>query len=117
MLMRPADRQITVGQTGCAHEAGLLAFTAASMEPNAFIAAEGAQAEFATHRQMSRMDLVARKHDACKLDPERLGCGTRGRKISAKGIHSAALFQAIEMREGVCADFLGRVVEDLPDQR
>src|SRR5262245_25179550 len=55
MNMRPPDRQVAVGQAGCAHKAGLFEFAAASVEPNAFIAAERAQAKFATDQQMSRM--------------------------------------------------------------
>src|SRR5512132_1805565 len=99
MIMWTSDRQIAIDQAGCAHEAGLLAFPAASVEPNAFIAAESAQPEFATDRQMSPMDLVARKHDACKFDPDKLGGGPRSFEIGAKGLDIAPLFQAIEMRE------------------
>ena len=116
MIVGAADRQVAVSQAGCAHEAGLLALPAAAVEPNALIAAERAQAEFAADRQMSRMDLVARKHDARKLDPERSSSGARSLEIGAKGFHVAPVFQAIEMREGMRADLLCWIVEDSPDK-
>src|SRR5436190_21994212 len=50
MIMRTGDRQITVGQTGRPHNESLLSFVAGSVEPNAFVAAEGPQAKFATDR-------------------------------------------------------------------
>src|SRR5258707_6125461 len=66
---------------------------------------------------MNGMDLVTRKYDACKVDPQSLGRGARGLKIGTKGLRIPSLFQTIEMREGMSADLLGRIVEDSLDQR
>src|SRR5262249_39319111 len=76
VIVWTADWEIAVGQTACAHERRLLRLAPCAVEPDAFVAAKGTQAQFATHRQMS--DLVARKHDACELDPETC-CGGPGR--------------------------------------
>jgi len=78
--------------------------TPGSVEPDPLVAAEGAQAEFAAHRQVGGTDLVARKHDACKVDAELSGGGARRLEIGAKGLGTAAIFQAIEMRECMGAD-------------
>src|SRR6266516_3845273 len=110
-----ADRQIAIEQAGGAHEMRLLGFAAGPVEPNALVSAESPQTEFPTDRQMG--DLVARKRDACKFDPECPGGAPRGLEIGAKGLNVASLFQAIEMREGVRADLLGRVVQDSPNER
>src|SRR5262245_53760843 len=48
MIVWTADRQIAVRQAGCAHDKGLLRPAARAVEPDAFVAAKGAQAEFAT---------------------------------------------------------------------
>src|SRR5262245_10428696 len=117
MIVRTADRQVAVGQAGCANEWGLLGLAACAVEPNTFAAAKGSQAKFARHRQMSRLDLVARKYDACKLDPETRSGGPRGLEVGAKRLDVSPLFQAVEMREGVRADLLGRVVENPLDER
>src|SRR5262249_11190668 len=117
MIVWTADRQIAVGQAGCAHQRGLLGLAACAVEPNAFVAAKGAQAKFATHRQVSCIELVARKYDACKLDPETGGGGPRSLEVGAKGLNISPLFQAVEMREGMRADLLGRVVENPLDER
>src|SRR6266545_1734204 len=66
---------------------------------------------------MRRIDLVARKHDARKLDPKTPSGGARSLEIGAKGLDIAPLLQAIEMRERMRADLLGWVVEDSPDER
>src|SRR5262249_29605449 len=107
-----ADRAKTAGQAGSTRERGLSRMAAWGMEPNVFVATKGTQAKFATDRQMSRSDLIARKHDACKLDPETRGDGPRSLEVGAKGFDVAPLFQAVEMREGMRADLLGRVVEN-----
>src|SRR5262245_36885170 len=117
MIVRTADRQVAVGQAGCANESGLLGLAACAVEPDTFVAAKGSQAKFATDRQMGWIDLVARKYDACKLDPETRGGGPRGLEVGAKGLDVSPLFQAVEMREGVRADLLGRMVENPLDER
>src|SRR5262249_18508560 len=117
MIVRTADRQVTVGQAGWANERGLLGRAACAVEPNTFVATKGSQAKFATHRQMSRIDLVARKYDACKLDPETRSGGPRGLEVGTKRLDVSPLFQAVEMREGVRADLLGREVENQLDER
>src|SRR5262245_34238406 len=117
MIVRTADRQVAVGQAGCANERGLLELPACAVEPNAFVAAKGTQAKFATHRQISRINLVARKYDACKLDPETRRGGPCSLEVCAKRLDVPPLFQAVEMREGVRADLLGRVVENPLDER
>src|SRR5215831_17484768 len=66
---------------------------------------------------MSRFDLVARKYDACKLDPETRRGGPCSLEVGAKRLDVSPLFQAVEMREGVRADLLGRVVENPLDER
>src|SRR5262249_56533440 len=103
VMVWTADREIAVGQAGSTHERGLLGLAACAMEPNVFVATKGTQAKFATDRQMSRSDLIARKHDACKLDPETRGDGPRSLEVGAKGFDVAPLFQAVEMREGMRA--------------
>src|SRR5690242_15062597 len=115
VIVRTGDRQIAVGQPGCAHERALLRLAPCAVEPDAFVAAKGTQAEFATHRQMS--DLVARKHDACELDPETSGDGPRSFEVGPEGRDVAPLFQAVEMREGMGADLLGWMVENPLDER
>src|SRR5262245_37828291 len=117
MIVWTADRQIAVGQAGCAHQRGLLGLAACAVEPNAFVAAKGTQAKFATHRQMRRIDVVARKYDACKLDPTTGGGGPCSLEVGAKGLDISPLFQAVKMREGMRADLLGRVVENPLDER
>src|SRR5919197_1788313 len=117
MLRGAADRQVTVKQSRRAHEMRLLGLAAGSMEPSTLVSAESPQAEFATDRQVSRSNLVARKDDACELDTERPGGGPRGFEIGAKGLDVASLFQAIEMRNGVRPDLLAREIQDSPDQR
>src|SRR5690349_1575267 len=66
---------------------------------------------------MLGIDLVARKHDACKLDPETRGSCVRRLEVGAKRLDVASLLQAIEMREGMRSDFLGRMVENPLDER
>src|SRR5262245_13633954 len=116
MIVRAANRQVTVGQAEGAHEMCLLCLTACPVEPTALVAAKGTQAKFATHRQMRPIDLVARKHDACKLDPETRSDGSRSLEVGAKGLDVASLFQAVEMREGVRADLMGWMVENPLDE-
>src|SRR6184192_2689089 len=116
MIMRTGDRQIAIDQSGCAHERVLFGLAAGSVEPYTLVAAEGTQAKFATDRQMSRADLVARKHDACELDPEKPRGVLRSLEVGAKGLNITTLLQAIEMREGMRADLLSRVIEDSPDE-
>src|SRR6201993_3032954 len=115
VIVWTADGEITVGQAACAHEKALLRLAPSAVEPDAFVAAKGTQAQFATHPQMS--NLVARKHDACELDPEASGNGPRSFKVGPERRDVASLFQAIEMREGMGADLLGWMVEDPLDQR
>src|SRR6516164_9176119 len=62
VIVWTANWEIAVGQAACAHERRLLRLAPCAVEPDAFVAAKGTQAQFATHRQMS--DLIARKHDA-----------------------------------------------------
>src|SRR5262245_66027378 len=66
---------------------------------------------------MSRFDLVARKYDACKLDPETRRGGPCSLEVGAKRLDVSPFFQAVEMREGMRADLLGRVLEYPLDQR
>src|SRR5262245_29921347 len=66
---------------------------------------------------MRRSDLIARKNNACKLDPETRGGCARRLEVGAKRLDVAPLLQAIEMREGMRSDFLGRVVENPLDER
>src|SRR5262249_1490943 len=115
VIVWTADWKITVGQAACAHERALLRLAPCAVEPDAFVAAKGTQAEFATDRQMS--DLVARKHDACELDPETSGDGPRSFEVGPEGRDVAPLFQAIEMRDGMGADVLGWMVENPLDER
>src|SRR5262249_4908948 len=117
MIVWTPDRQIAVGQAACAHGKGLLRAAARTVEPDTFVAAQGTQAKVATDRQMRRIDLVARKNNACKLDPETRGGRARRLEVGAKRLDVAPLLQAIEMREGMRSDFLGRVVENPLDER
>src|SRR5258708_13717551 len=66
---------------------------------------------------MNGMEVVTRKYDACTVAPQSLGRGASGLKIGTKGLRIPSLFQTIEMREGMSADLLGRIVEDSLDQR
>ena|SRR5436305_2459936 len=65
---------------------------------------------------MRRIDLVAGKNNTCKLDPETRGGRARRLEVGAKCLDVAPLLQAIEMREGMRSDFLGRVVENPLDE-
>src|SRR5260370_18700320 len=115
VIVWTADGEITVSQAACAHERALLRLAPCAVEPNAFVAAKGTQAQFATHRQMS--DLVAREHDACERDPETSGDRPRSSEAGPERRDVAPLFQAIEMREGMGADLLGWMVENPLDER
>src|SRR5215470_10886267 len=115
MIVWTANWEIAVGQTACAHERRLLRRAPCAVEPDAFVAAKGTQAQFATHRQMS--DLVAREHDARELDPETSGGGPRSLEVGPEGRDIAPVFQAVEMREGMGADLLGWMVENPLDER
>ncbi|MEA2970306.1 MAG: hypothetical protein QOE78_3567 [Alphaproteobacteria bacterium] len=115
-VVRAGQRQVAVGQTAPTHEQVLLTIATGSVKPGLLVTSEGTQAEFAADGQMHRTDLVARKYDACKADPE-MSCGDARRlEVGAKGVSTAALLQAIEMREGMSTDLLGGVSENSPDQ-
>src|SRR5262249_54815340 len=110
VIVWTADWEIAVGQTACPDHERLLRHRPPAVEPDAFVAAKGTQAQFATHRQMS--DLIARKHDARELDPETSGGDLRSLEVGPEGRDVAPLFQAVEMREGMGADLLGWMVEN-----
>jgi hypothetical protein len=65
---------------------------------------------------MDGTDLVARKYDTCKADPKMSRGGPRRLEIGAKRVSTAALLQAIEMREGMRTDLLAGVSENSPDE-
>src|SRR3954453_21473341 len=115
-VVRAGQRQVAVGQTASTHEQILLAIATGSVKPGLLVTSEGTQAEFAADGQMAGTDLVARKYDACKADPEMSRGDARRLEIGAKGVSTAALLQAIEMREGMGTDLLGGVSENAPDK-
>src|SRR3954471_16293364 len=115
-VVRAGQRQVAVGQTASTHEQVLLAIATGSVKPGLLVASEGTQAEFAADGQVDGADLVAWKYDACKADPEMSRSDARRLEIGAKGVSTAALLQAIEMREGMSADLLGGISENSRDE-